>query len=393
MSDFDDAVNEVQEEQDAQIVPSGGENEDLDSQLAELQNLAKLDPSILEDEDYKNLVALARSEKTTEKKVQGRNNVDDEEEDDDEEDETEASTNPFFSEKGKKKQKEIPIDFEVPEEFTGLIKDNFGVNDLPTFLNSVQVWRNQAQEANDLRANQEAIMADLQAMPYELKLQVEAWANGEDPLSVVKNMTRLDFSVDFSNQKIETLVQHYLPEEYDELIEAFNKEELTEAELDKQISLLGRTTRKFFDGDKQALKVQRDEYTSKIAESNKAFKNSALVSVESFSKAYPDFSKTEINKIRSTLVEGKLESIFFNPDGTYTEKAAEFVAFALNGKKILEDMERKGERKGESKQALEIVDRSPKSIKKRSQSAVDSKPDLRAVDHLRGVMVSNDPYS
>jgi len=391
MNEFEKVVDEVQD--DVSHVPSANESShEGNDELSQLESLARLDPSILQDEEYQEALERVRGGAKKQLINQEQDEEEDEEEDEDGEDEEVESLNPFTSEKGKRKQKEIPIDFEIPEQFTGLIKDNFGVNDVPTFLNSVQTWRNQAQEANQLREYQEALEADLQALPYELKIQIDAWSKGENPLDVVKNITRLDFGVDFSNQKVETLVQHYLPEEYDELIKEFNNDSITEEELDKQIALLGRTTKRFFDKDKQAVKDQRDDYANRIVEQQKLFKNSALVSVENFSKAYPDFSKTEINKIRSTLVEGKLESIFFNPDGTYTEKAAEFVAFALNGKKILEDMENKGVRKGTSQASLDIVDKSPKSIKKRSQSNVDQKPDLSSVSHLSG-MFKSDPYS
>ena len=57
-------------------------------------------------------------------------------------------------------------------------------------------------------------------------------------------------------------------------------------------------------------------------------KKTAILSVENLSKAYPNFSKTEVAKIRNILVEGKIDNLFTKADGSYNEDAAELVAYA-----------------------------------------------------------------
>ena len=224
-------------------------------------------------------------------------------------------------------------------------------------------------------------ISDNQLIPLEPLLQISRFAE-----------SYIDQNIEYISFRILELEKNWLQdldlevqEEYDELIREFDKnEDFTEDELNKQIALLGKTTKRFFEEEKKAVKSQRDDYTKKVIEKQESFKNSGLVSVENLSKAYPDFSKTELNKVRSILVEGKLENLIYDSSGMYRDDVAERVAFMLYGKQIMENAEKKGVRKGESQKALEIVDKSPKKIKQSGQVHTDKKLDLSAVAHLGG---------
>lgn len=406
MSSFENEVQKLQEEIEAakaaenpgsteQVSNVGATgNEDLDAQIAQIESLAAMDPSVLESQEYKDLKAQLSSGQATSSKKDEEENEEKEEEDEDEDDPGLDADNPFFAEKTpQKKVKEIPVNFDVPKEFVDIMKNHFGVNELPTFLNSVQTWRHQAQEATELRKMQDAIDADLKALPYEIKMQIDAWSKGEDYLKPVLEMKRLNYDEDFSKQDIESLVERYLPEQYDEFLVQLEKGDITEEEFTKQIGLLSKATRKMFDGDKQAFKQQREEYAEQIEKQQKQFEKSALLSVEAFSKTYPHFSKAELSKVRSTLVEGKLDDLFFNPDGTYKPEAAEFIAFALNGKKLLDTVKGKAKREGISEANKKIVDSSPKTLKSsKSTGEGQGRVDMDAVAHLQGAF-KKDPYS
>lgn len=375
------------------------EDDELRSQVMQLEDLASMDDSIRESEDYKDIMAKVQegaNSGNAKKNVVKNEEVKEEEEDDEFEDEEDSELedeNPFLSNKKTPKAKEIAYEGELPDDYSEFLKKQFGVEDPNTFLNSVTTWRQQAQEGSELKKQWEAVSNDLNALPYEIKAQIDAWSKGEDFIDVVKNMTRLDFDVDHSKQGIDTLVQHYLPEQYDELIEAFNSGDKTEEELDKELGLLARTTKKLFDRDKKVLRDERDSMAERAAEEQRAFKKSALVSVETLSKAYPDFSKSELNRVRQTLVEGKLDDLFFNSDGTYKDEAAELIAYALNGKKILKSVESRGRKKGREEEALEIVDKSPKKLGRTVAQTGKATSDTQGVEHLVSIVTKNDPYS
>jgi hypothetical protein len=121
-------------------------------------------------------------------------------------------------------------------------------------------------------------------------------------------------------------------------------------------------------------------------------KKSALVSVENLSKAYPNFSKTEVARIRNILVEGKIDNLFTKADGSYNDDAAELVAYAMYGKKMLESVKKMAERRGESKANQRIVDTSAKQMRKQKVSGETQGFNMKEVQHLSS-MFKNDPYA
>jgi hypothetical protein len=206
-------------------------------------------------------------------------------------------------------------------------------------------------------------------------------------------MQRLDWEVEHSKQNVETLVERYLPEDYDDLLGQLEDSKISEEEFEKQIKLLSRATKQMFERDKQAIKKEREDYVENIEKHQKQFRKSALLSVSEFSKAYPGFSKSEMNKLRTTLTEGKLDDLFFNSDGTYKPEAAKLVAFALHGDKFMGTVKGRAKREGESEANMRLVDSSPKNLKKGNKAAAsNSGVNMDEISHLQGAF-KKDPYS
>jgi hypothetical protein len=257
----------------------------------------------------------------------------------------------------------------------------------------VDTWRNQAQEKVELEKNYNALMEDLGSMPKEIKDVVKAWANGDDFTSFFQENKRLNYSEAFDKQDPDRLVQHYLKEEYEELQDDLDAGTITSEEYEKQLRLLSRTTKRFFNDEKVAIEKERERMEAKEKEHFQTLKQSASLSVESLTKKYPNFSKNELGKIRSVLVEGKIDSLFLNEDGTYNEEAAERLAYALYGNKIVESATGKAKRQGESEANMRIVDSSAKTIRKQKSTQGNDRPDLSAIAHLTGTSAfKNDPY-
>lgn len=389
-------VDEVQDELKDSIVPESGANFDGGDQLRYLQELAKQDPSILEMDEYKSIIeSVEWQNKSTQSQKQVVENNDVEEEVDDEEDEfeeEEVDDNPFFANKAKSKVKEIVIDFDIPEGMNDVLKKNFGVNDVETFFNSAQTWRNQAQEGVEYKKLNDQLSDELNSLPYELKVAIQAYANGDDPVATLKNFTRLNYDLDFEKQNQENLVQHYLPEEYQKLMKKFNNDEITEEDLDDRLALLAGTTKRLYQSDKKAVQDERDNYAQRAKDDVKKFKDSALISVDSFSKSFPDFSRGELSKIRSILIEDRVSDLFYNADGSYKEDASKLIAFALYGEKILAKVEKRGVLRGKSEEAQSIVDKSPKTLKRQKDVSVNKNQNIDSVKHL-DFAFRKDPYS
>ena len=368
-------------------IPEGIDSESAE-QLRQIEALAQMDASFANSKEYQDLMsALSEIEQEEE------DDYDEEyDEESDEDEESDVDEDIFGITKPQKKEKEINLNFEPSKEMLKFLNSNYGIKDAEKFFSSVNTWRNQAQEGSEVRKEFEALSADLQAMPPEIKMAVQLWANGDDHMAAFEMSQRLDFTDDFSSQNPVNLVQHYLPEEFDELMDAYDNEDIDDEEFEDRIILLSKSTKRLFSDDKKALENEREQFVQRQKNEHQLMRKSALLSVENLSKAYPNFSKSEISKIRNILVEGKVDNLFTNNDGSYNDDAAELVAYAMYGKKMLESVKKIAERQGESRANMKTVDSSPKTVRKQRSSGSTGAVNLEAVGHLSGVF-KGDPYA
>lgn len=388
-NNFEQEVENASQELMNQPVVENLEPE-MQEQLRQIEALASMDPSFANSKEYQDLVnSLVKSSGQAEEE---EDEDEDYEEGEEEDEEDEKVDDIFGIMSTPKKAKEFKLNFEPPKEMIDLISSKFGVKDPSKFFSSVDTWRSQAQEGSEIRKEYEALTNDLQAMPQDIRMMVQMWANGEDYTKALNSSERLDFSDDFKNQNSESLVQHYFGEQYDELVSEFEDGDISESEFDNRIKLLASSTKRLFNEDKQALDKEREEFLERQKSEFQNMKKTALLSVENLGKAYPDFSKSEISKIRGLLVEGKVDNLFMNADGTYKEDAAELVAYAMYGKKMLDSVKKVAKRQGESEANQKIVDSSPKQLRKLKSSGPNGGLNKEAVGHLSGVF-RPDPYA
>ena len=359
---------------------TGGEiTPEMEDQIRQIEALASMDDAFANSQEYKDLMAATRGTNSQSSEADEDEDEDYEDEDDDSEDEDDDI---FGITKQTKVEKEVQLTFEPTRDMQKFIESKYGVKDVAKFFSSADTWRNQAQESSELKRELDLLTADLQAMPPEIRQAVSMWANGDDYTRAFNQTQRLDFSSDFTRQDPENLVQHYLSEQYDELLEKLEDGKIDEEDFDDRIKLLAGSTKRMFNTDKQALDEEREQFTQRQKNEFQMMKKSALLSVENLSKAYPNFSKTEIAKIRNVLVEGKIDNLFTKADGSYNEDAAELVAYAVYGKKMLESVKKMAERKGESKANQRIVDTSAKQIRKQKVAGENQGFNAKEVQHL-----------
>lgn len=360
----------------------------MQEQLRQIEALAGMDPSFANSQEYKDLMTSIQASSQA-----PQDDEDDEEEEEDDSEEGSGSPDDIFGIMSTpKKAKEIKLNFEPPKEMIDLISNRFGVNDASKFFSSVETWRSQAQEGSELKREYEALTADLQALPMDLRASIEMWASGEDYTKALTMNQRLDFSGDFTKQDPESLVQHYFGEQYDEITSEFEDGDISDSEYQNRIKLLANSTKRLFVEDKKALEKEREDFLIRQKTESDNLKKTALLSVENLSKAYPNFSKSEVSKIRSILVEGKADNLFMNADGTYKEDAAELVAYAMYGKKMLDSVKKLAQRQGESVANQKIVDSSPKQLRKQKASGPNQGQVPQAAQHLSGLF-KGDPYA
>ena len=92
------------------------------------------------------------------------------------------------------------------------------------------------------------------------------------------------------------------------------------------------------------------------------------------------------------MVNGRVDELFMDSDGSYKEDAAELLAYAMYCKKMIQSASGKAERRGESKANLKTVDSSPKSVRRQKSSDQKKGINLDAVGHLSSAF-KKDPYA
>jgi hypothetical protein len=362
---------------------------EMEEQIRQIESLAKFDEEFANSQEYQDLMASLRSGQAA---SSGEEEEYEEEEEDEDEEEDDDSDDVFGITKPTKSVKEVKINFQPPAEMVNMLSSKYGMKDAGKFFTSVDTWRNQAQEGVEIKKEYEALTSDLQALPPEVRMSIELWANGDDYTRAFSMQQRLDFESNFGEQEVEGLVQHYLPEQYADLNSALDKGKIDDDEFEERLTMLAASTKRLFNDDKKALEEQREQYVNKQRNHHQNLKKTASLSVENLSKTYPNFSKSEVSKIRNVLVDGKIEQMFYNSDGTYNDNAAELVAYAMYGKKMMESVMKVAERKGESRANQKIVDSSPKTIRRQKSSNETRGLGMDAVGHLNGVF-RGDPYA
>lgn len=379
-------------EQREEAVSMDDMTSEMQDQVRQLESLAGMDPEFANSEEYKDLMSSISNEGKEE--VEAKSNEEDEETEEVEEEESEESEDEdvFGLKKSRKKQKEFNVDFDVPDEMMDMISSKFGLDDPSKFFSSVDKWRSQAQEGAEYVKEYEALSTDLQSLPSEIKQSIQLWANGSDYTEAFNSNSRLDFSDDFRNQDTENLVQHYLEEEYNDLVDMYNDDKLDDEGFEDRIDLLARTTKRMFNQDRDSIEEERENFANQQRLEHEGLKKSASLSVKNLTKEYPDFSRSEIGKIKNILVNGRVDELFMDSDGSYKDEAAELLAYAMYGKEMMLSAIGKAERQGESKANLKTVDSSPKSVRRQKSADQKRGVNLDAVGHLSSAF-KKDPYA
>ena len=182
MSDiFEQEIDRAAQDQSQQSVPIENLEPEMQEQLRQIEALASMDQSFASSKEYQDLKAAingsfqASSEDDEEEEEEEEEDYDDEDQDDSDDD-----GDIFGITKGKQSKKDIELTFEPPKEMIKFINEHYGVKDANKFFESVDTWRNQAQQGAELERTYEALSADLQALPADLKMGIQLWSNGED---------------------------------------------------------------------------------------------------------------------------------------------------------------------------------------------------------------------
>lgn len=399
MNIFEDEIEKANEAEKENVettveAPVSQNNSELQDELANIESLIAMNPEIKDSEEYKELMGKIEGEKPAEVAVEKEEEEEDKPVEEEEESTEEEEINDVFGVtiKDAKKEKES-IKFETPEGMSELLSSKYGVQDTDKFFSSVDTWRTQAQEGAEYKSKLSNLENDIQDLPPEIRESIVNWSNGDDYKAPFTNEERLDFTNDFNEQYVDSLVEHYLPEQFSDLNVELSGEKITEEQYEEKIMTLGRATKRMFEDEKKSMIKQRVEFDKGEKVKYENFKTSALDSVKSLKETFPNFSNSDLDKVQDILIGDKINDIFYNSDGSLKTNSAEMVANAIYGEKMRKTIKELSMRKGESMANQRIVDMSPKGIKKnKSSQSSNGGLNVKAVSHLASTF-DKDPYS
>jgi hypothetical protein len=373
--------------------------EEIEGDIAQIEALANMSPEIKEMPEYKNLVATAEKVKAAQAESEG-----DEDEDEDEDEEYEDEDAPAEENEDARDEDDVfglgvkggeveELEFEVSEEMSSFIESHYGIEDPNTFFASVDGWRTASQEGAQVRNELDDLTDGLQSLPTELKAAIQAYANAEDYQAAFNSTgARLNFDEPYNNQDKEVIVQHYFKDRFDKLKTSLDSGDIDEIDYEERVELLYESGERLFNSDKKMVAERRAEIIEDQESFEEGFKESALSSVSKLKEKFPDFSKSDLSKVRQRLVDGDIDSLFYNEDGTYNETAAEMLAMSMFGSQVVKGLLEQAENKGVSKANEKLVGRGKKGIARRkSQRSPQEKEALDSVSHLNS-QFKEDPY-
>mgnify|MGYP003110836913 CR=1 FL=1 len=395
--------NPTAQERETGGQPLGKTTDERAAEIDHIMNMAKTNPAIKEMPEYQEMMEeLSKIEKSKTQEVQDTEQEEAEEQEEETQEETQESEQEeetldiddeddvFGINKGRKGTK---YKFKDRKEVDEFMKKKYGAKDYPKLFESVDKWRNDSQQLTQVQEQNEKIVEGLGSLPQPIKDAIQAYSESEDWRSAFSNAaTHLDFNAEFEELNKEAVVEHYFKRRYESLRKKLDEEDIDEDEYNDRIEDFYDSSQRLFASDKKTIEKERAKVIKKQEESEEAFKGSALGSVNSLKDEFPNFSSSQLQKIRRHLVNGDINSLFVE-DGKYIKDAAKRIAFALYGEKIIKAKVTKAKRTGKNESKEEFFSRGNSKVKtSRSQQGHSAARTEQSVNHLQG-QFKEDPYS
>lgn len=376
------------------------EDEDLNEQahqIAQIEALAKIDPSVKDLPEYKNLMKAAekikgKPAKSAKQVVERREEEEDEYEEEEEEDFDAEEDNDDVDVFGVTREEEDAVEIEIDDTLADFIETKYAVK-VEKFFDTVDKLRNQNQELSEKADDYDELAKTLAGMPAPVKAAFTAVTEGKDYVSAFNSATtKLDFNKDFDSQDKNKVVKNYFSEGLEKIKAKLEAGKIDDDDYEEQIELLYNSAKPLFTKDKESFNKQRADMIKNQEELQKNFQKSAISSVEKLKEQYPNFSRADLQRVRQRLVDGNIEDTFFNKDGTYKPDAAEKLALAEFGKTVIQELLKSAETRGESRANERIVNRGKKKMTPQKSQQGRSKDAANAIGHLNSAF-QDDPYS
>lgn len=309
----------------------------------------------------------------------------------------------------KKQQKQQPIN--TLEEGAKYIKDKYDIDveddpkNFTTFFGSVNNWRKEAQQFNEVNEKLNNQTEFLKELPQPIKTAMQVYIDaGDYKQAFTSAAAQPDFNKNWGDHSQENLINFYFPKEGLELMEAWEEtdddgnKKMTEKNFNKEVDRLHGVTEKMYNNDKNSFTTERAAYARHAKDNEEKYAESVQSSVEFLAKAHPTMGDDGVAYIKKLLTEGDPQSnilglVFDN--GKVRKDATTKLAFFIYGEEQLKHMVAKARNKSESAAGEKFVagaDKKPKPGKGGSQamSTIEAEKVVKQAMGLEGGTI--DPY-
>lgn len=395
----------VNENQQQEAIPSVDETIEADgqSQVEHILQLAESNPAIKDTAEYQNLIKTldkvkgsgeteGEQQQEEEDPQEEEPNEGDEEQQEEQENDT-VDEDDTFGLTSKQKKSKLPK-FDDDEAVVEYMKSKYSIKDPSKFFNSVDKWRNQSQEASKTQDAYQELLDGLGSLPQPIKDAIDAYAKAEDYREAFSGSTpSIDFSTEFDEVKKDVMVNHYFKSKVEKQKKKLEDGDIYEEDYNEYIDDLHDSAKRLFKSDKRDFERQRADIVAKEEAKVQSLKTSAVSSVDTLKEKYPNFSSNELKKIRTRLVNQDLSGLFYDKNGAFKEDAAEKLALALYGDKLISKLTSNAKREGGNEANADIVQRGKKKIVgSKSKQGTNKTEANNAIRHLGG-QFTQDPYS
>jgi hypothetical protein len=231
-------------------------------------------------------------------------------------------------------QPEAEGDITDEKSFIDMVNKKFNLN-ATTFKDTISLFEkakrvDAIEEELTMSQKKDSEMQMLfDKLPDELRAGINAWAEGKDYKSFLKEtLLGIDYSKPSTAYGKDELIRYYNPD-------------LTEEDMDdmseREKKALYQTASLQHDNKHNEIKSSTVTIAQEAKENAVKFLGSVKQSTEHLKTKYQNINKDEITKIEQKM-KTNIGDIFFNADNTYKEDAAKKIYFAEHGEQIVSEL-------------------------------------------------------
>lgn len=273
------------------------------------------------------------------------------------------------------------------EDFTPFIKEKFGYDNPNDFVSAFEKLSGIEQDFSNTKGQLERLQNDVNALPPDIHDAILSWSKGEDYTQVFAQK-RLNYNLEPQDIEQDKIIGHYFPNEMAQI----QSDEFQERLNDGDTIAKGYKERLYneavakFRSEKESVKTKASEYQRQAEERGRKFNESVSNAMSEYDKKYPNSTRVYRDAVHKALINRELDGLLYNPDGTYTARAAELYVEMTQGEDLRNQLIRQAEERATSRANEQIISRQSGSPRLKGGGAPESEIRPEVQEYIDGIV-------